>query len=56
MKYFIVLSVVVVMAAAMAVRDIQDQPDGLQGYFSTVMEIYMKLKQLGKLYLYKFGD
>ena len=35
------------MAAAMAVRDFQDRPDALQGYFTTLMEIYQKLKQLG---------
>ena len=48
MKYSILISLVVAMAAAMAVRDLQDRPDALQGYFTTLMEIYQKLKQLGR--------
>jgi hypothetical protein len=47
MKYFFLLCVLVAMTTTMAVRDLQDRPDALQGYFSTVMEIYYKLKQLG---------
>ena len=39
------------MVLAVAVRDAQEKPDALGGsYLSTVLEIYYKLKQLGKQY------
>lgn len=47
MKYFAILIVAIACASAMSVRDAEEQPQALQGYFDTLIEIYSKLKQLG---------
>ena len=49
MKYFILLSAVVALcSAALTLRDVQDRPEALQGYFDTLMQIYKKLRELSK--------
>ena len=48
MKLFIFTIVVAAVSAALTLRDVQDRPDALQGYFSTLMEIYGKLKEMSK--------